>query len=328
MKTKSFNFTRNFFLRSFLLLTFISFILVSCDKKESMDVAPQSQKFENVVEALKNYKSFEATDDNLKNGGLSRRNATFNTLITALNATGLYDVVISNELTIFAPTDVAFAALGLNPGNIATVPGLADILLYHVVAGKVYSSMLTPGFVPTLNGAAVEVTFNGRTPFINGAHLPARNIEALNGVVHISDKVLLPPTMDIVDLAISLAPEFTTLVDAIVQAGLVDVLKGDGPFTVFAPTNQAFADLGVDLSTLTQEQLSNILLYHVVPGRVYSSDLSTGPVSTFNGDIYIDLADLSIKDNGSPDKAYLIPTLLNVQATNGVIHVIDKVLLP
>ncbi|NJO91620.1 MAG: fasciclin domain-containing protein [Chloroflexia bacterium] len=291
-------------------------------------VGPQNNDLKNIVEVLKTYDGEGAAESDLKSGELSRRNATFNTLVAALVETDLLDVVINNELTVFAPTDAAFAELGLNPGNIGAVPGLADILLYHVVGGRVYSYNLTPGFVPTLNSAAVEVKLNGRTATINNANLPARNIEALNGVVHIVDKVLLPPTMDIVDLAISFAPEFSTLVNAVVQAELVDVLKGDGPFTVFAPTNEAFEKLGIDLSTLSKEDLTAILLYHVVPGRVYSSDLSTGSVATLNGDIYIDLSDLTIKDNGSIDKANLIAALLNVQATNGVIHVIDKVLLP
>ncbi len=320
MKTKTF--------KILAVLTILATIFVSCQKEDNDLATPQDGEFKSIVEVLKTYEAGETSDGNFKSGDLSRRNATFNTLVAALVETDLLDVVINTELTVFAPTDAAFAELGLTPENIGTVQGLADILLYHVVSGRVYSYDLAPGYASTLNGAAVEVKINGRTAMINNANLSARNIEALNGVVHIVDKVLLPPTMDIVDLAISLAPEFTTLVDAVVQAGLVDVLKGEGPFTVFAPTNEAFADLGIDLSTLSTEDLTNILLYHVVPGRVYSSDLSTGSVATLNGDIFIDLSDLTIQDNGSSDKANLIATLLNVQATNGVVHVIDKVLLP
>ena len=328
MKTKTSNLLKSFSLKSFAILTILAMVFASCQKEDSIVTTVQNDELKNIIEVLKNYESEVVSESNLKSGDLSRRNATFNTLVAALVETDLLEVVINNELTVFAPTDAAFAELGLDASNIGTLPGLADILLYHVVSGRVYSYDLAPGFVPTLNGAAVEVKIKGRTAMINNAKLPARNIEALNGVVHIVDKVLLPPTTDIVDLAISLAPEFTTLVDAVVQAGLVDVLKGEGPFTVFAPTNQAFADLGIDLSTLTTEQLTGILLYHVVPGRVYSSDLSTGNVATLNGDIFIDLSDLTIKDNGSMDNANLVAALLNVQATNGVVHVIDKVLLP
>ncbi len=323
MKTRKTN-----LIKIFLVLTLSALVFVSCQKDDNNMVSPKSDELRNVVEVLKSYNTQDAADDNLKSGDLSRRNATFNTLVAALVQTELLDVVINTELTVFAPTDAAFAELGLNPDNIGAVPGLAEILLYHVVGGRVYSYNLAPGFVQTLNGASVEVKVSGRTAMINNANIPARNIEALNGVVHIVDKVLLPPTMDLVDLAISLAPEFTTLVNAVVQAELVDVLKGNGPFTVFAPTNEAFEKLGVDLSTLSKEDLTAILLYHVVPGRVYSSDLSTGNVATLNGDIFIDLSDLTIKDNGTMDNANLVTALLNVQATNGVIHVIDKVLLP
>ncbi|MFN8256863.1 MAG: fasciclin domain-containing protein [Bacteroidales bacterium] len=326
MKTKS-NFLRKLSIQNLLMVSFLSVFFLSCEKEENIVVAPAPAKSGDIIEVLKNQQITEDEDGALKSS-LSRRNATFNTLITALKATGLDKVVTSSELTVFAPTDAAFEALGLNSSNIASVPGLSDILLYHVVGGKVYSYQLQPGFVPTVNGAAVEIKFDGRKPWVNNASITAKNIEAYNGVVHVINQVLLPPTKDVVDLAISFAPEFTTLVDAVVQAGLVDVLKGEGPFTIFAPTNQAFADLGIDLSTLTKEQLTSILLYHVVPGRVFSSDLSTGPVSSLNGSFYVDPSDLSIKDNGSDEKAFLIPTLLNVQGTNGVIHVIDKALLP
>ena len=118
-------------------------------------------------------------------------------------------------------------------------------------------------------------------------------------------------TVDIVETAIAGNPdEFNTLVQAVVAADLVGTLKGNGPFTVFAPTDAAF------------EKLTNILLYHVVPASVFSSDLSEGPVQTANGasiDISLD-GGVRINDSNV--------IIANVQTTNGVIHVIDQVLIP
>jgi transforming growth factor-beta-induced protein len=256
---------------------------------------------------------------------------SFKTLKAALAKTGLMGVVSSSELTLFAPTDDAFAALGLNQQNISTVPNLKEILLYHVLEGKIYSTDLYEGFFGTLNGAAVEISLDGGV-FVNDAEVIYADIMARNGVVHVIDQVLFPPTMNLVQLAQSFDPdEFTILVAAVVAAGLDDDLSGDGPFTVFAPTDAAFNAAGVTLQNVASvPNLTEILLYHVVEGRVFSSDLTTGPVPTLNGGatIYIDAQALTIDDAGAPGVANLVPSLLNVQATNGVVHVIDKVLFP
>jgi transforming growth factor-beta-induced protein len=149
-------------------------------------------------------------------------------------------------------------------------------------------------------------------------------VEAENGVIHVVDKVILPPTV----VNIALANEnFTTLVQAVVKAGLVDALSADGPFTVFAPTNAAFdalfAQLGISgIDDLTAEQLVPILTYHVVPGNVVSTELSNGDVGTLNGqNLSIDLS-AGVKINESEVIA------ADIQGSNGVVHVIDQVLLP
>jgi transforming growth factor-beta-induced protein len=141
------------------------------------------------------------------------------------------------------------------------------------------------------------------------------------------DKVLLPP--DVVDMAIN-NKSFSILVEAVVKAGLVDALKADGPFTIFAPTNAAFdalfADLGVNgIADLTADQLTPILLYHVVSGNVRAEDVSSGMVPTLNPDamLSIEVSQSGVRINESVN---VVAT--NVQGTNGVIHVIDKVLLP
>jgi transforming growth factor-beta-induced protein len=152
----------------------------------------------------------------------------------------------------------------------------------------------------------------------------AADVDAINGVIHVIDKVLLPPT--VVDLALDNS-NFSILVEAVVKANLVGTLSGPGPFTIFAPTNAAFEELFTTLGVtgvadLTAEQLTPILMYHVVSGNVRSSDLSAGSVETLNGPIVIALSP-SPTINGTSN---IVAT--DVQATNGVVHVIDEVLLP
>lgn len=141
----------------------------------------------------------------------------------------------------------------------------------------------------------------------------------------------IPPTQNIVEIAQG-NPNFSILVDAVIKADLAGTLSGDGPFTVFAPTNEAFLELldilNVDsLDDIPVSTLTAVLLYHVAEGRVYSSDLVTGPVNTLGGTFVVDVPTLTI-DSGSDQDANLDPEALNIQGTNGAIHVIDKVLLP
>ncbi|MFH6767311.1 fasciclin domain-containing protein [Gaetbulibacter aquiaggeris] len=264
----------------------------------------------------------------------------FSVLLAAATNAGLADTLAKNgPYTVFAPTNQAFmdffkvasVEAAIDVVNGLTAEDLAPILLYHVVDGVVFSTNLSNGFVPTLNGAAVNVTLDSGV-MINDANVIGANVQATNGVVHVIDKVLLPPSSNLVDLASSFDPEFSVLLAAATKAGLADTLTNDGPFTVFAPTNQAFMDFfkvasveaAIDaVNGLTAEDLAPILLYHVVAGRVYSSDLSSGPVTTLYGSFDLNLDTLTIDDN-----AMLVPGLLNVQATNGVIHVIDSVLIP
>lgn len=246
----------------------------------------------------------------------------FNTLVEAVVAADLVSTLKSaGPYTVFAPTDQAFAKLGVDLSMLSKEE-LTNILLYHVVAGSVESTSLANGFVETAGGYSIEInTDNGA--MINTANVISADVMASNGIIHVIDEVLLPPTEDIVDKALSFNPEeFNTLVSAVIQADLVTTLKSEGPFTVFAPTDAAFADLGVDLSSLSKEDLTNILLYHVVPASVFSSDLSKGSVQTANGST----VNVSLEGGVKINESNVI--IANVQTTNGVIHVIDKVLLP
>jgi uncharacterized surface protein with fasciclin (FAS1) repeats len=312
------------------LVSGLAIFAASCSKEDIRPDGDTLPPAENIIEVLASYgePEFYAEVD-AKRG--EKKPATFSTLNAALARAGLAGTVSRSQLTIFAPTDDAFAALGLTPKNIASVPNLAEILLYHVFSGMVYSGQLSNGFFETVGGSYVQIDLVGGAK-INDANILATDIKARNGVIHIIDKVMFPPDKNLVELALSFNPEFSILVQAVIKAGLTDVLATGGPFTVFAPTNAAFVALLGELKVgslddIPVELLTKVLLYHVVEGKVFSSDLSSGPVSTLNGDFTLTLEQLRITDANGRD-AFLIPSLLNVQATNGVVHVIDRVILP
>ena len=323
------NFGRNRILQ-IALVSGLAIFAASCSKD---DIRPEGEEIapaENIMEVLASYGEPEYFGEvDAKRG--ERKPATFSTLNAALARAGLAGTVSRNQLTIFAPTDDAFAALGLTPKNIASVPNLAEILLYHVFPGMVYSGQLSNGFFETAGGAYAQIDLVGGAK-INDANILKTDIKARNGVIHIIDKVMFPPDKNLVELALSFNPEFSILVQAVIKAGLTDVLATGGPYTIFAPTNAAFVDLlgflgATSLDDIPVALLTKVLLYHVVEGKVFSSDLSSGPVSTLNGDFELTLEELRITDLNGRD-AFLVPSLLNVQATNGVVHVIDRVILP
>ena len=275
----------------------------------------------------------------------------FPTLVAALQAAGLVDTLKGEgPFTVFAPTEEAFAnalaALGISAEDLlADTETLTSILTYHVIPGAVMSSDLIGASdisVATVNGAEVTVNESMGTVTINNANVVAADIEASNGVIHVIDAVLLPPNpdagsveesapSDIVDVAIA-AEQFPTLVAALQAAGLVDTLKGEGPFTVFAPTEEAFANalaaLGISAEDLLAdtETLTSILTYHVIPGAVMSSDLigaSDISVATVNG------AEVTVNESmGTVTINNANVVAADIEASNGVIHVIDAVLLP
>jgi transforming growth factor-beta-induced protein len=313
------------------LVFVLAFVTLSCNKEDDLTSMQTSSESKDIAYVLENFSSVNSgvtEDDFLKKG---TKVPTFKTLVAALVQEKLVSTIAKEELTIFAPSDEAFAALGLNESNIGTVPNLKEILLYHAVAGKVYSTMLTSKFVPTVNGAAVKIDVSSGV-MVNDASVVKADIKAINGVIHIIDKVLLPPSKNLVETALANAPEFSILVEAVQKAKLVETLSTGGPFTVFAPTNAAFAALLAELKVssldaLSEETVKNVLLYHVVSGRVFSSDLQAGPVNTLNGTFNVNLSNLKITD-ANMREAGLVPSLLNIQAKNGVIHVIDRVILP
>ncbi|MFZ1767634.1 MAG: fasciclin domain-containing protein [Caldilinea sp.] len=271
---------------------------------------------------------------------------SFNTLVAAVEAAGLVDTLKGEgPFTVFAPTDEAFAALpaGTVEALLADPEGqLTQILLYHVVPGKVMSTDLSDGMTAdTVQGSPVTFTIADGVVKVNDATVVTADIEASNGVIHVIDSIIMPPAEDamaseaeaaapvgnIAEVAAA-AGNFTTLLAAVEAAGLVDELTSEGPFTVFAPTDEAFAALPAGtVDTLLADPegaLRDILLYHVVAGKVMSGDLSDGmTANTLQGaPVTISLADGAVKVNDSNVVA------ADVEASNGVIHVIDAVLLP
>lgn len=253
------------------------------------------------------------------------------TLEVAIGAAALNGVLSTDgPFTLFAPTDDAFAELpaGTIDQLLANTAALEEVLLYHTLIGaEATSGDLERGqTVETLVGDAfVEITADGQI-FIDNAEVTMADIDADNGVVHVIDAVLLPARETVVDVVIT-SPDHTTLESAITLAKLSGALSGDGPFTLFAPTDDAFANL--DPATLQaalddpEGLLTTVLTYHVVDGAVTSDMLSTGLVPTLQGeslDVVVDNATVTV--NGA---TVIQP---NLEVDNGVVHVVDGVLLP
>jgi len=209
---------------------------------------------------------------------------------------------------------------------------LAQILLYHVVSGQALSTDLSDGqTITTLLGEDITVTIGMNGVMINNATVVVADITATNGVVHVIDAVLLPPapqpTTTVVDVIVN-SNVHNTLEAAVVAAGLVETLSGTGPFTVFAPTDNAFAALPAGtVETLLADPtgtLTQILLYHVVGAQALSTDLTNGQtVATLQGQTVT----VTINADGVFINNAQV-TVADIVTDNGVIHVIDAVLLP
>jgi transforming growth factor-beta-induced protein len=273
-------------------------------------------------------------------------NKEFTTLIAAVQAANpaILELLLSNGpsdngLTLFAPTNAAFEAAGITDVN-----GADAVLAYHVIDGTVLAADL-----PMTAGSAAEISTLGGNFYLSNAggsvningttQVSATDILGSNGVVHVINRTLLPPTQNINEIVGGFAAgnpaEFSLLAAALARAGLADFFDGDGPFTVFAPTDQAFINAGLELSVINSTDpavVAGILTHHVVKPNAYvfSTDLVDGNVPMLNDqDVTISVSALTVQDAaGSTPPAGLVTNLLNVHATNGVIHVIDKVLLP
>lgn len=249
---------------------------------------------------------------------------SFTKLAAALEAAGLVGALKgAGPFTVFAPTDAAFEAFeAANPGVLAGLDQdeLTAVLTYHVVSGAaVRSNTLKDGqVVTTLNGSPALIRTTGGAT-IADAKVTMADVTASNGVIHVIDRIILPPADDIVETALA-AGSFGTLATALTEAGLVDDLQGKGPFTVFAPTDAAFAELA---AVPDGDALRDVLLYHVVSGAVGSGDLVAGSVPTL---LSGESLTVSLAGGVTIDAASV--TSANIITKNGVIHVVDSVLVP
>ena len=259
---------------------------------------------------------------------------SFKTLAAALEAADLVTALKGKgPFTVFAPTDEAFAKLPKDTVQTLLKPEnkkkLADILTYHVVSGKVPASKVVKVTgAKTLNGQQVDVAVKKDVVSVDGAKVVTTDIECSNGIIHVIDAVILPAS-ETIPVVATKAGSFKTLVAAVKAAGLAEALSGKGPFTVFAPTDDAFAKLPEGtvetlLKPENKDKLASILKYHVVSGRVYSGEaIKAGEAKTLEGNS----VKISAKDDvAKVNDAKIVAT--DLDASNGVIHVIDSVILP
>lgn len=351
MKTTNFNIKGLLRKSSLALIVAVAFIATSCEEEmiEPMDNGMELVNTPSNLDEINGNQDYFIQGDIVKSGKqnvdsknegkgeVQRYNSNFKTLKEALKYTGLKEVVYENRYTVLAPTDEAFVQLfedlGIESIYDLDPDDLAPILLYHVLPGTVLSNDLAGlgGSAATANGQNVTINLNDGVMF-NDATVEAADIKAMNGVFHAIDKVLLPPSLNIVELAQS-DEKFKILVQAVIAADLVGALAS-GEWTVFAPTNDAFVALleGSDewsaLGDIPIQTLVDVLLYHVVPATVYSTNLIAGDqeVTSYGGGTFtVNGTNFTITDaNGRV--AQIGPA--DLMATNGVIHTIDTVILP
>jgi transforming growth factor-beta-induced protein len=251
----------------------------------------------------------------------------FTTLISALEATGLNSTLkTAGPFTVFAPTDDAFAALDPDVLNwlIANPTALTEVLLYHVVSGAFNSTdVVALSSIQTLQGDNVSITVDTAV-MVDGANITAVDIECTNGIIHVIDAVMIPSgALDIIRTATN-AGSFTTLLTALDVAGLTSALEAAGPFTVFAPTDDAFAALDPDVLNwliANPTALTEVLLYHVVSGAFNSTDVvALSSIQTLQGDNVSITVDTAVMVDGANI------TAVDIECTNGIIHVIDAVM--
>ncbi|UYQ91448.1 fasciclin domain-containing protein [Chitinophaga horti] len=271
-------------------------------------------------------------------------NSNFSLLNVAVAHAGLGSVLAgTGPFTVFAPNNAAFVAAGFDTeAKIKAVPAetLKKILMYHVVGQKIASSAIATASntaVKTSADVDIFVTKNANGVFVNGATVLEADVMASNGVIHVINTVLMPPSGNIVEAA-QANPNFSFLVAAVVRAStgstnVAQVLSGAGPLTVFAPTNQAFINAGfanvAAIQAADPAVLTSILTYHVVASRVFSSDLTEGAKpATVNGATLTVTLTGGAKVKGNKNTTAASISSANMVTTNGVIHVVDQVLLP
>lgn len=336
----------------------LSLVLAACGANEELSPTPEPEAAPTEVSASEaEVEMMEEADEEMIASetivDVAVADGRFTTLVAAVQAAGLAETLSAEgEFTVFAPTDDAFAALpeGTVESLLEEPEGaLKDILLYHVAEGAVPAeAVVTLESVTTIQGEPVSIeVVDGEVYLNDSAKVIITDIKASNGIIHVVDAVILPPSiaeasaeeemaegemMEVKSIA-EIAVEdgrFTTLVAALEAAGLVDTLSSEGEFTVFAPVDEAFAALpeGTVESLLADPEgaLTDVLLYHVIEGAVPAEDvvnLSAAP--TISGQ---EIA-VTVDGNGQVVLNGTVKVIItDIEASNGIIHVIDAVLIP
>lgn len=264
----------------------------------------------------------------------------FSLLKAAVVRAGLSDALKGANLTVFAPTNQAFIKAGFKDEaaiNAADVAVLAEILKYHVLAKKVSAADIATADnqeLTMLSAKKAYLTKDANGVSINAAKVTKADVAADNGVIHIIDAVIIAPTKNIVELVVGDA-NLSLLKEAVLRAStgktnVAAVLSGAGAFTVFAPTNKAFEAAGFNsakIASTDPDFLATVLTYHVIGARVFSTNLKNANVKTVEGrEVTISATNGTVQGTFNSTASKI--TAANVVATNGVVHVIDAVLLP
>jgi len=293
-----------------------------------------------IISCKKDEDTTEPKSSNIKDEISTRADLTLlNSSLQKANLTSKFDS--AGSFTIFAPTNDAFAASKIDATLIGslTADQIRNIVLYHTFNSKYLETDLPSGpnaKITTASGDSVFVTKNSSGVYLNGVKVQTTNLVLSNGVLQTVSKVLIPPVGNLVQSIIA-DTTFTYLAAAVVRASeggvnVAAVLSNGGIYTVFAPTNQAFRDAGFatvnDINEADANVLASILTYHVLGGRVFSSDLTEGaqPITLEGGALTVSLlGGATVKGTGNSTASNIVGT--NIMASNGVIHVIDRVLL-
>ena len=260
---------------------------------------------------------------------------SFSLLKQAITKAGLGTALSTGNLTVFAPDNAAFAASGINSAAIDALPvaTVTNLLTYHVLGSKVVSTAVpVSDSVRTLSTKLLFASRNANGVFVNGVKVKKADVSASNGVIHVISKVLVVPSATIAGLATA-TPDLSLLLVAVERAGLTGAVSGAGKYTVFAPTNAAFAAAGypdaASINAAPVPAVAAIVKSHVLPTNVFSSDLiaaATLPTIQPAVSLTVGTTPASVKITGSGSAASNIVSP-NILATNGVVHVIDRVLL-
>jgi uncharacterized surface protein with fasciclin (FAS1) repeats len=264
--------------------------------------------------------------------------ANFSLLNQAVTKAGLVSALSSGSLTVFAPDNAAFAASGITSATITslTEAQVADLLTYHVIGSKIMSTDVPASdTVKTLQGKNLYASKNANGVFVNGIKVKTADVTASNGVIHVISAVMTPPTQTIAQIATGNS-DLSLLLAAVSRAGLVGAVSSAGKYTVFAPTNSAFIAAGfpdvASINAAPVPDVAAIVKAHLLSTSVFAGDLIQGQtVGTLQTSVSLVIGttppSVKITTSANPSSKILVPSGVNIVATNGVIHLVDRVIL-